>query len=309
MWKPIICLALATNCFAQAPLVKGVGNFIHNVANLDASVHFYRDLLGMDMPRPPGDWQETDAVLKLYGAIGGKFRVAQAQIAGVNMRMELAEFQGVDRKPVQRKIGESGTSILMLTAVDLQPVIDRMSAANVPLTVKLKEGCDGRGIAVQDPDGFLVLVVERSPKEAAPANGKNFTSLKFGFTVGSDDILNGPMTALKLTGAPAVQSCASPVVEAVLGATARTVVKLPDGFEISLVKSTSGKPDSGATRPQDPGAGVLRLSVTDAEAAVQALAQVGVKIASAGGVIQSLPPSTKAAILKAPDGLFIQVIQ
>src|SRR5579872_3479124 len=120
MWKPILTLALAITCWAQTgsaqtPLVKGVGNFIHNVSDLERSVHFYRDLIGMEVPRPPGDWQTTDGVLKMYGATGGRFRVANAQVTGVAMRVELVEFQGVDRKPVRRALGEPGASLLILT--------------------------------------------------------------------------------------------------------------------------------------------------------------------------------------------------
>src|SRR5215469_7718028 len=158
MWKPIIAFVVAIPCCAQQPLVKGVGNFIHNVSNLDASVHFYRDLIGMEVPRPPGDWQTTDGVLKMYGAVGGKFRVANAQVTGVAMRVEMVEFQGVDRKPVRRAPGEPGASLLILTVDDLKPVTDRLSAANWPLAVKSTEACDGRGIALVDPDGFPVLV-------------------------------------------------------------------------------------------------------------------------------------------------------
>src|SRR5215467_11395273 len=100
MLKPLLALTLTIPSFAQSALVKGVGNFIHDVANLDQSVHFYRDLLGMEMQRPPGDWQTTEGVLKMYGAVGGRFRVANAQVTGVAMRVEMVEFQGVDRKPV-----------------------------------------------------------------------------------------------------------------------------------------------------------------------------------------------------------------
>src|SRR5438067_10590771 len=109
-WKLILGLSAALAAFAQSPMVTNVGNFIHNVGDLDRSVHFYHDVMGMDLPRPAGDWQTTEAVLKMYDASGGKFRVANAQIPGSPMRVELAVFQGVDRKPVRRQWGAAGTS-------------------------------------------------------------------------------------------------------------------------------------------------------------------------------------------------------
>jgi catechol 2,3-dioxygenase-like lactoylglutathione lyase family enzyme len=308
MWKPILGLAFAVPCLAQSSLVKGVGNFIHNVANLDQSVHFYRDVLGMEMPRPAGDWQTTDAVLKMYTALGGKFRVANAQVSGVAMRVELVEFQGVDRKPVRRSIGEPGASLLILTAADLQPVLDRLKAADWPLAVNLTEACDGRGVAVADPDGFPVLILQRRGGEP-PRPGRNYTGLGFGYTVSSDAILTGTMKALNLQGAPAQHSC-RPVEEAILNASRTAVVKLPDGFEVTLVPSADRKRSAGTASPHDPGAAVLRLMVTDAEAAVQALEQAGLKVVSEGGAIQTLPPAgLRATILAAPDNLFVQVVQ
>jgi catechol 2,3-dioxygenase-like lactoylglutathione lyase family enzyme len=313
MWKPTLAFAIALPCFSQAPLVKGVGNFIHNVADLDQSVHFYKDILGMDVPRPAGDWQTTDGVLKLYGAVGGKFRVATAQVTGVAMRVELAEFQGVDHKPVRRSLGEPGASLLILTVTDLQPVLDRMKAANWPLTVKLTNACNGSGIAMADPDGFQIVVLQRVMQRtgagAAPAGGKNFTDLRFGYTVSSEAVLNGPFNALHLAGKPFAYDCRT-IEQTILNSDALTIVKLPDGFEITLVPSAQGRRSSGTTRPQDPGAAVLRLAVPDAEAAVRALGDAGIKVVSEGGAIQTLPPAgLKAAILGAPDNLFVQVVQ
>jgi catechol 2,3-dioxygenase-like lactoylglutathione lyase family enzyme len=303
----IPAFVLALNCFAQAPLVKGVGNFIHNVSDLDQSMKFYRDVLGMESPRPPGDFQATEAVLKLYNAVGGSFRVGNAQVTGVAMRIELAEFKGVERKPVKRALGEPGASLLLLYVADLQPVIERLNAAKVPLAVKLTEACDGRGIATADPDGFPVVIMQR--KGAEPITGRNFIGLRFGYTVSNDDVVNGPFKALGLAGERRTNIC-QPIEEAVLSTIAPVTVKLPDGFEILLVKSAPGKKAAGVTRPQDPGAAVLRLSVVNAEAAAQALTQSGTEIVSEGGGLQTLSPAgMKAGILKAPDNLFIQVIQ
>jgi hypothetical protein len=68
---PLIVVG-AASAFAQSALVKNVGNFIHDVAALESSVYFYHDVLGMDLPRPTGDWQTTEGVLKMYDAEGGQ---------------------------------------------------------------------------------------------------------------------------------------------------------------------------------------------------------------------------------------------
>ena len=188
-------------------------------------------------------------------------------------------------------------------------MLDRIKTANWPPAVKLKNGCDGSGIAVADPDGFQILVLQRRGAGAATAGGKSFTDLRFGYTVSSEAVLNGPFKALHLAGGPLTSGCRT-IEETILNSNALTVVKLPDGFEITLVPSAPGKRSAGMVRPQDPGAAVLRLAVVDEEAAVRALGDAGVKVVSEGGAIQTLPPAgLKAAILGAPDNLFVQVVQ
>jgi len=311
MWKlpkPIAVLTIALPCFAQTPLVKGAGNFIHAVGNLDQSIHFYKDLIGMESPRPPGDWQTTEGIAKMYAAGGAKYRVGNAQVTGVAMRVELVEFQNPDRRPVRRALGEPGASLLILTAADLQPVLDRLKAANWPLVTETSKSCSGPGLATADPDGFPVLVLQQT-RSAAPANNKNITGLRFGYTVSSGAVLNGPFKALGLAGSARPSDCPT-AEEALLKDNAPTIVKLPDGFEITLVHAQPGKKSAGTLRQMDPGAAVLRFPVTDAEAAVRALGEARVKVVSEGGAIQTLPPTgLKAVILDAPDNLFIQVVQ
>jgi len=311
-WKLVLLLAGAVSCLAQGRLVTNVGNFIHDVGELDRSVHFYRDLLGMEMQRPPGDWQTTEGVLKMYDAAGGKFRVATAQIPGSPMRVEMVEFQGVDRKPVKRRWGAAGTSVLMLTVADLASIQERLKTARVPVLVSLKKTCDGRGVIVEDPDGFTVMLVERGQTAGSPLSKSNFTGMRFGYLVSNDAIQKGPFAALGLQAETRTHIC-QPVEEALMNGGSPSIITLPGGFEIWLAKGKPGpsKPDARVVvRPHDPGAAVLRLAVSDVDAAVQALGQAQVKVVSEGGAIQTLPPGgLRAAILGAPDDLLIQVVK
>jgi catechol 2,3-dioxygenase-like lactoylglutathione lyase family enzyme len=305
--KLLLIVACASGAFAQSALVNNVGNFIHDVADLERSVHFYHDVLGMDLPRPIGDWQTGEGVLKMYDAEGGKFRVANTQIPGSPMRVELVEFQGVEQKPVRRAWGTPGTSVLMLTVSDLAPVQERLKASSTPVAVDLKTACDGRGLVAQDPDGFAVMVVER--KSADPAPKSNFTGLKFGYLVSGDALAKGPFAALGLASQGRKSTC-RPVEEVLLNKDGPTsTITLPGGFEIWLAQSRAKKPTAGV-RPRDPGAAVLRLAVADVDRSVEALKQAHVNIVSAGGAIQTLPPGgLRAVILKAPDDLLIQVVK
>ncbi len=314
--KLVLLLAATVSCFAQARLVTGVGNFIHDVGDLDRSLHFYRDVLGLDAPRPAGDWQTTEAILKMYDAAGGKFRVGNAQIPGSPMRIELVEFQGVDRKPVQRRWGMAGASVLMLTVTDFAPVQERLKTAGVSMLVNMKKSCDGRGVIVADPDGFSVMIVERVGRASGVSSGtapatSNFTGMRFGYLVSDDAIAKGPFATLGLRTETHARTC-RPVEEALMDSDGpAAVVTIPGGFEVWLVKGKAEKPGTHViVRPHDPGAAVLRLMVSDVDAAVKVLGQAQVKVVSAGGEIQTLPPgSVRAAILGAPDDLLIQVVK
>ncbi|HEY7338999.1 MAG TPA: VOC family protein [Bryobacteraceae bacterium] len=310
IWKLILGVSVAAGAFAQNRLVSNVGNFIHDVGDLDRSAHFYRDVLGMEMPRPPGDWQSTEGVLKMYDAAGGKFRVANAQIPGSPMRVEMVEFQGVDRKPARRPWGAVGNSVLMLTVADLTPVQERLKSANAPMLVQAKKACDGRGLVTADPDGFAVMVTERSEEGKAPSQAKsNFTGMRFGYLVSGDALAKGPLAALGLAAETRTHPCRSIEETLLNSAGPASVATVPGGFEIWLAKGKVEK-TKPPVRPHDPGAAVLRLMVSDVDAAAQALRQAQAQVVSEGGAIQTLPPGgLRAVILRAPDDLFIQVVK
>ena len=198
----------------------------------------------------------------------------------------------------------------MLTVADLAPVEERLKSANAPILVKSKKACDGRGLVVADPDGFAVMITECAGQTAdAPPPKSNFIGMKFGYLVSGDAMAKGPLAALGLQTETPKNAC-RPIEDVLLNdGGAASIVTLPGGFEVWLVKGKAGK-DRVAVHPRDPGAAVLRLMVSDVDAAVQALQQAHLNIVSAGGAIQTLAPgTTRAVILHAPDDLLIQVVK
>ena len=51
-------------------LVAGVGNFSHIVSNLDKSIEFYRDVLGLELSAPPAPFSPNPAIMKLGNTLG-----------------------------------------------------------------------------------------------------------------------------------------------------------------------------------------------------------------------------------------------
>ena len=54
MKKRISAVFFLTSAVLLGQGVLGVGNFIHVVSNLDRSIEFYHDALGLEMTRAPG---------------------------------------------------------------------------------------------------------------------------------------------------------------------------------------------------------------------------------------------------------------
>ena len=54
MNRPIIAAFFLTSTVLMGQGVLGVGNFIHVVANLDKSIEFYHEALGLEMTGAPG---------------------------------------------------------------------------------------------------------------------------------------------------------------------------------------------------------------------------------------------------------------
>ena len=127
----------AVMIFAQteSPVV-GVGPFLHIISDLDQSLAFYHDVLGLELSGPPGEHKFTDnpAVANLYGVPGKQFRAAVLKIPGSEMGIELVQW-GEARKPVGKPIAGAGVATLYLRR-------------------------SGGRKSLRDPDGFPVEVEE-----------------------------------------------------------------------------------------------------------------------------------------------------
>jgi catechol 2,3-dioxygenase-like lactoylglutathione lyase family enzyme len=125
--------------------VVGVGPFLHIVSDLDQSLAFYRDTLGLELTRPPGEHKFTDnpAVANLYGVPGKQFRAAVLKIPGSEMGIELVQW-GEARKPEHKVIADPGAVTLII----------RQAGAGADRAI------------LHDPDGFPVDV-EKSENPGA----------------------------------------------------------------------------------------------------------------------------------------------
>jgi len=99
--------------------VLGVGPFLHIVSDLDQSLAFYHEALGLEIAGPPGEHKFTDnpAVANLYGVPGQQFRAAVLKISGSPMGIELVQW-GEARKPKGGPLAGPGVATLSLRRPD-----------------------------------------------------------------------------------------------------------------------------------------------------------------------------------------------
>jgi lactoylglutathione lyase len=270
--------------------VLGVGNFIHVVANLDRSIEFYHDAIGLEMTGAPGPraFSANAVVSSLYDAPGAQSRVASFKTPQPDMAVEIVEFQGLNATPVRPRLQDPGAITLTLPVQDLEAVKTRLNRLKGLEWISASMG----QVVVRDPDGIFVelvqplAVLKDQPKE-----------VRLTVTVVDlDRTTRFYREALGFTGG---------------GSAAQEIARLRvpgDAFPVdfSAPKNADRKPVHSTIH--DPGSGVLRLRVGDFDAVVKALKAEGATIVSAGGEPVNLGRN-RAVILRDMNNFFVQVLE
>jgi catechol 2,3-dioxygenase-like lactoylglutathione lyase family enzyme len=166
--------------FAQIPadsgVVVGVGGFSHIVANVEKSVEFYRDVLGLEMPNPPRAFDSTQWIIDMGNTPGAQSRPAILRIPGSKLGIELIDYKDIDRTAAHPRFQDPGAASLILTVRDIDPLMAKLTAAHAhinskggePATIVGANGGRGRVVFVQDPDGFFIELSQRDPAPRPP---------------------------------------------------------------------------------------------------------------------------------------------
>jgi catechol 2,3-dioxygenase-like lactoylglutathione lyase family enzyme len=273
--------------------VLGVGNFIHVVANLDRSIEFYHDALGLEMTGAPGPraFSANAVVSSLYDAPGAQSRVASFKIPDSQMAIEIVEFQGLNATPVKPRSFDPGAITLTLVVQDLEATETRLYRIKRLAGVGASRG----GLVVSDPDGIFVSLVQRRPVTAVGAPSAAPSTVGLGVTV--EDVKS---TALFYGDALGFTGSATPGL-------ARLQVP-GDGFRVDFTNPMYVDRKAVHSAIHDPGSGVLRLRVDDFDAVVKALKAAGATVVSAGGEPVNLGRN-RAVILRDRNNLFVQVLE
>jgi catechol 2,3-dioxygenase-like lactoylglutathione lyase family enzyme len=184
----LVCLAsLVTPARAQSPgRILRPNAVLHSVADLERSVAFYRDAVGLTLEPsagfPTGASPRVGAAL---GAPGATVRAATLSIPGSDVRLTLVQFSGVAVSPIRHRLQDPGSVKLVVRVRNIDAafarVRDRIAAVYTEGGAPMKpEGPAAVNTAVimRDPDGYPLefAMQDTPPISSTVPSGSNVVS-------------------------------------------------------------------------------------------------------------------------------------
>jgi catechol 2,3-dioxygenase-like lactoylglutathione lyase family enzyme len=147
------------------PTVLSLGEFTLVVSDLDRSVAFYRDVIGLKLLTPPSVARADSVRSTLLGIAGGRRRSAAFLVPNEPFTLLLEEYSGVERSAVRSNHNDPGSSFLNFGVWDGQREFDALQAGKTALVGKggyPAKVAPGRmsAVWVRDPDGHLMEVMQ-----------------------------------------------------------------------------------------------------------------------------------------------------
>jgi catechol 2,3-dioxygenase-like lactoylglutathione lyase family enzyme len=149
--------------------VVGTHHTAFQVSDLARSVAFYRDLLSFELI-----WERINReeyVRKIVGYPEAELHQALLRFPGSDHFLELIDYRGVERAPVDTSPPNPGTAHICLLVRDVQALYDSLVAGGVRAVstpVLVTSGANEGRLAVYmiDPDGFRVELVSSEPLQS-----------------------------------------------------------------------------------------------------------------------------------------------
>jgi lactoylglutathione lyase len=148
--------------------VVGSHHTAFQVADLGRSIAFYRDLFGFEIV-----WERVNRepyVRRIVGYPDAELHQALLRFPGSDHCLELIDYRGVDRTPVDTSSANPGTAHICLLVEELRPFYDELVAKGVrsvsePVLVTSGPNEGRHAVYMIDPDGFRVELVEARPAQ------------------------------------------------------------------------------------------------------------------------------------------------
>jgi catechol 2,3-dioxygenase-like lactoylglutathione lyase family enzyme len=310
---------------AMTPAARVVrpNTVIHSVADLDRSIAFYRDAVGLTLDTsaafPSG---ASPALGALTRAPGATLRAATLRVPGGDARLTLVQFAGVDVRPIHARLQDPGNVKLVVRVKDMDAAFERVrdriggvyTEGGAPMRPEGPAAVN-RAVIMRDPDGFpLEFAFQNGPIAGdvpALSNiiggwatfivGDAAATLEFyrdrlGFQAAGVPTTLSPVV-LSLQGTPAATGSMSVGVRPP-GAVATW--RMYDFRNVERVRLTG--------RLQDPGTPAVSFFVENVPALVATLAEAGVTVDTDGGKPVNVDGRLRAFV-RDPNGLLVEFVE
>lgn len=153
---------------ATRPLVAtGVSHFGVQVANLERSLAFYRDLLGLEQIAQWDKDEEYNQRVVGYPGVTLHMAVLKLPFPHADGFLELIEYQNIEKTPVDARTGNPGTGHICFYVDDLDAVYAKLTTAGIGsnsevISVSTGPVTGAKVVYMIDPDGFRVELLETS---------------------------------------------------------------------------------------------------------------------------------------------------
>jgi lactoylglutathione lyase len=146
-----------------ADSIDGVSHFGIQVADLNRSIAFYRDVLGLELI---AHWvRDQEYIQELVGYPGVELQVAVFRFPNSESFLEVLEYRNVEKAAIDTSTANPGTAHFCVYVPDLDALHERLVAAGVRFVSGIKSPTVGpnkgaKAIYMIDPDGIRVELLE-----------------------------------------------------------------------------------------------------------------------------------------------------
>lgn len=151
------------------------------VADLDRSVAFYRDILGFELVF---QWNpRAEYIRTITGYPEADIHAAVLRMPGSDVFLEILEYRNVEKAPVDTRTANPGTAHMAFFTDDCDALYAELKAKGVPsvsepVTPSIGPNKGGRAVYMIDPDGIRVEFIQTprpfsafTQEEAATVSG------------------------------------------------------------------------------------------------------------------------------------------
>jgi catechol 2,3-dioxygenase-like lactoylglutathione lyase family enzyme len=145
-------------------MVVGCEHIGIQVRDLERSIRFYEDHLGLQcVLRGTRSEPYVQRVVGYYPDV--TLELAELAIPGTDVRLEIVEYRGVARAPIDPAPANPGTVHFSLFVDDIDGMYERLTAAGVEFVSEVQTStagplAGGRVVYMKDPDEIRVELVQ-----------------------------------------------------------------------------------------------------------------------------------------------------